>query len=315
MQDVDTVGGDSTLSDANETVSTADHGDERQMNDAIEAAQAEPDADAGETDAAADGDPAITDGSYTLDAEEQAFIDGQSGQSGAGGQQQPASDGTNGKSEYTVGEGETLETVAEANGQTVDDLLLTNPGLTEDTAVSEGMTIEVYDPTRLEIARAMSETTDQERLNKLVREEIVYAGLGSSTPEDLLPAIQADIAARQRAASDETINAVIEEQSAWASQPWQAQGRTHEVMDRLNAMTQMTGSGSPDSRERAMERLRDELVTAFRVVAETSPTQAAIEGQRDIFAAYGPQDPFFAEALNDAFEYYTTVQGAMHESW
>ncbi|NJM33774.1 MAG: LysM peptidoglycan-binding domain-containing protein [Rhodomicrobium sp.] len=184
------------------------------MNDAVETAQNDLDADNGPPDTTVPGSSPITDGSYNLDPAEQAFIDGRPGQSGVQGQQQPASDGTNGKTEYAVAEGDTLESVAEANGQTVDDLLLTNPGLTEDTALSEGMTVEVYDPTRLEIAQEMAVTTDEERLNELVREEIVYAGLGSSTPEDLLPAIQSDIAARQRLASDETINAAIEEQTA-----------------------------------------------------------------------------------------------------
>ncbi|NJM33775.1 MAG: hypothetical protein HC850_02650 [Rhodomicrobium sp.] len=75
-------------------------------------------------------------------------------------------------------------------------------------------------------------------------------------------------------------------------------------MDRLDALTGMAARGSAEARE----QLCNELVTAFRVVAETSPTAGTIEGQRDVFSSYGPQDPIFSEVLDEAFEYFNTGQ-------
>jgi hypothetical protein len=213
---------------------------------------------------------------------------------GAGDEDRPASDGTNGKTEHVVRDGETLESIAEDHGQTVDDVLLANPEMTETTTLEEGDVVAIYDETRLEIAREIATTTDPVRLNQLVMDEMLYATEHSSTPADLLPAVQRDILARRD--GDAQFGAIVEERGAAATTLWQNQGRTHEVMDPLFEMAAQGDSAG----------LQQQIVGIFDAVATGTPTQEAVNAQRDYLLAYGPQDPVFVEALNAAETYFNT---------
>ena len=211
------------------------------------------------------------------------------------GQDRPAADGTFGKTEYTVASGDTLESVAEDHEQTVADVLLANPGLTESTPLEEGTTVAILDDRRLAIAEEMATTTDPVRLNELVREEMLYATMLSPTPEDLLPAVQGDMLAR-RTPGDQTFAAIVDEQSEWSTQFWQAQGRTHAVMDPLFALTAAGETAA----------LEQNLLTVFRTVAATSPTPDSIADQKNLLLAYGPQSQAFVDAINRAEAFFTS---------
>jgi hypothetical protein len=211
-----------------------------------------------------------------------------------GEQDRPAADGTYGKTEHIVSAGETLQSIAEEHGQSVDDVLLANPAMTETTALQEGDVVAIYDETRLGIASEMTTTTDPERLNELVQEEIQYATGNSPTPDDLLPAVQRDIMARRP--GDPDMETVFANQANVASGLWRSQGRTHEVMDPIFAL-----SASGDQ-----EALGEHIQTIFRTVAETSPRSQDITGQMEILRRYGPQTDAFVETLESAEAYFTT---------
>jgi len=219
---------------------------------------------------------------------------GGEGQADLPGETRPATDGANGKMEYVATGRETLEAIAAANGQTVPDVLLANPGMTAQTPIEEGTVVAFYDPTRLEIAREMAATTDEGRLNELIQAEIQYATGLSPTPDDLLPALQQEIVARRP--GDAVAETAFADQAAWASQLWHAQGRTHEVMDRLSALAEQ---GDPQA-------LQDHIVSLLRTVAETSPTADAVAGQVEVLRQFGPQTPAFAAALDGAHAYFTS---------
>ena len=209
----------------------------------------------------------------------------------------PASDGTYGKKEYTSVAGDTLLSIATAHGQTVEDLLLANPELSEDTPLVEGTVVAILDSTRLNIAREMASTTDPARLKALINEEILYATVNSPTPDDLLPALRADLLAR-RPADDQSFAAIFDAVAASASELWQSQGRIHEVMDQLQALTEQGDS----------DGLRQALLDLFTNFAWRDPRADTIDQLRDILVAFGPQDQLFADALNEAYFDFNTGQ-------
>lgn len=201
----------------------------------------------------------------------------------------PASDGTHGKREYTAAKGDTVESIALAYGQSVDDLLLANPQLAVDSTVKAGQTIAVYDEGRLEIAREMDGTNNPEELKELVRREILYAAKDSATPEDLLPAIKDELLAR-RGAGDSKFEKIVQKESVWTTELWTRQGRTHEIMDRFEYLTNQGDS----------QALQQEIFTQFRETALRSPTSEAVQSQAETFLRYGPQNAIFTDALNTA---------------
>ncbi|WP_088343485.1 MULTISPECIES: LysM domain-containing protein [Rhodomicrobium] len=209
----------------------------------------------------------------------------------------PAADGTFGKTEYTVVCGDTLRSIAAAHGQSVDDILIANPWLHGRRRVREGMTIALLDDTRLAIAREMATTCDPARLQELVQQEILYATMGSATPEDLLPALKLEMLAR-RGPCDHCFAAIVEAQSQWAMQLWTGQGRVHAVMDKLRELAAL---GDRDG-------LKQEILNMLRDVANSSPTAEAIAARVEILRTYGPQDAVFVEALNEAVSYFNVGQ-------
>ncbi len=209
----------------------------------------------------------------------------------------PASDGTYGKKEYTSVAGDTLLSIATAHGQTVEDLLLANPELSEDMPLAEGTVVAILDSTRLNIAREMASTTDPARLKALINEEILYAAVNSPTPDDLLPALRADLLAR-RPADDQSFAAIFDAVAASASELWQSQGRTHAVMDQLQALTEQGDS----------DGLGQALLDLFTNFAWRDPRAGTIDQLRDILVAFGPQNQLFADALNAAYFDFNTGQ-------
>ena len=209
----------------------------------------------------------------------------------------PASDGTYGKKEYTSVAGDTLLSIATAHGQTVEDLLLANPELSEDMPLAEGTVVAILDSTRLNIAREMASTTDPARLKALINEEILYAAVNSPTPDDLLPALRADLLAR-RPAGDQSFAAIFDAVAASASELWQSQGRTHAVMDQLQALTEQGD----------LDGLGQALLEPFTNFAWRDPRAGTIDQLRDILVAFGPQNQLFANALNAAYFDFNTGQ-------
>ncbi len=210
---------------------------------------------------------------------------------------EPAADGTNGKREYTVVDGDTLEEIAADYGQDVDDLLLANPGLDPDAVLEQGQVIAVYDAGRLDIARAIAATTDPAELSELIRKEILYATVDSSTPRDLLAAVKTELLAR-RGPDDAQFAALVDQEGGWAIDLWTRQGRTHEVMDQLEALTAAGDSAA----------IRDEVLAMLRDTAMRSPTTDAIEAKIEILLRYGPQDAVFTDAVAAASEYFNCGQ-------
>lgn len=219
--------------------------------------------------------------------------------------ERPAADGTAGKSEIVAPEGADLAVIAAEHGQTVDDLLLANPWLTGDAVLEEGTILAILDPARLAIAREMAQTSDPQRLAELVQEELLYATASSSTPEDLLPALKRDMLARRP--GDEAFSAIFDAQALAALEEWTAQGRTHEIMDRLRALAEQGDS----------EALQQEILALFREAASASPTAQTIENLKNILQLYGPQNEVFLGALDAAAVYFNTgqVQEAVDHIW
>jgi Mg2+ and Co2+ transporter CorA len=210
---------------------------------------------------------------------------------------QPALDGTFGKTDYKAGYGDTLKSIAAAHGQTVEDLLLINPSLTADTQIRRGMVISIFDETRLNLAKAIKAAESPEELKELIQDYVDYASVASSTPEDLLPAIREDLLAL-RASDDVGFAAAVDEVFLVATETWQSQGRTHEVMDRLQ---QLADAGDIDG-------LKQALFDFFKGVATANPKAEDIEAQKKIFEAYGPEGDVFAAALEQAYFDFNTGQ-------
>ncbi|NJM34673.1 MAG: LysM peptidoglycan-binding domain-containing protein [Rhodomicrobium sp.] len=270
-------GGRKTETDGKSGSNGADNASAKQFEDVIESQRPAP--------------PVVGTG-LTDGIVSQAFgVAGDGSQDDAG---RPASDGTYGKSEYTAQSGDTLESVAAAHGQTVADVLIANPGLSESSVLEEGVTVAFFDQTRLGIAREMAAANDPERRDRLVMDEILYATSQSATPDDLLPALQQDMLARRPEDADFAI--AIEEQSAAATDLWRGQGRTHAVMDELNALAHQ-GDG---------EALQEIVLEILGTVANTTPTAGAIAGQLDILRQYGPDAPVFAQAVTEMETFFTT---------
>jgi hypothetical protein len=202
----------------------------------------------------------------------------------------PASDGTAGKTEYTAKEGDTLGSVASSHGQSVDEILLANPELDPCASLAPGQKIEILDDIRLARWREIARTCDRDKLESLVRQELQYATSNSATPDDLLQTVVEDIL-KLRPCDSEFAD-MVGEQAAWSSQLWKAQGRTHEVMDPLQAMA---ARGDKAGLEKA-------ILDLMRTLAATTPTVAAVEGQRDVLLRFGPQSELFKCAVNDAVQ-------------
>jgi hypothetical protein len=210
---------------------------------------------------------------------------------------QPASDGTFGKTEYKAGYGDTLGSIAAEHGQTVEDLFLANPSLTADTQIRRGMIIFIFGETRLNLAKAIKAAKSPEEMKGLIQDYIDYASVNSSTPEDLLPAIREDLLAL-KAPDDIGFAAAVDEVFLAATETWQSQGRSHEVMDRLQ---QLADAGDTDG-------LTQSLFDFFKGVATANPNAEAIEAQKKIFEAYGPKGDVFAAALEQAYFDFNTGQ-------
>jgi LysM repeat protein len=200
----------------------------------------------------------------------------------------PASDGTTGKTEYAAKEGDTLGSIASSHGQSVDDILLANPELDPASPLTPGQKIEILDEIRLAHWREIAATSDPDRLESLIRQEMQYATSNSATPDDLLQAVIDDIFKLRP--TDSAFADAVGEQAAWSSQLWKSQGRTHEVMDPLHALA---ARGDIAGVEKA-------VLDIMRTVAATTPTVTAIEGQHDVLLRYGPQTELFKCAVGDA---------------
>lgn len=209
----------------------------------------------------------------------------------------PASDGTFGKTEYLATGTDTLQSIANQFDQSVDDILLANPSLSRDSVLQRGQRVAVYDETRLGIAKDIAATSDPDKLKDLIRAELLYATHESSTPDDLLGAIKSDIIAR-RNASDEQFMSIVEEASSWASDLWARQGRTHEVMDKLQSLVDQ-GNG---------DALNQEIYGIIRATAERSPTSKAVDEQVDALLRFGPVGSFFANAVKSVADFFNFGQ-------
>lgn len=209
----------------------------------------------------------------------------------------PASSGTFGKTEYTVLRSQTLASIAEDHGQSVADIIIANPWLAGNTTLEAGTTIAFLDETRLGIAHEMASSSDLAELQELIRQEILYATVTSSTPVDLLPSLQHDFLAR-RATDDKEFVKLVDEQSNWASQLWQEQGRTHQTMDKLQTI----------ALARDWDALKQEVLSMLRDAAWRSPTSEAIDEQISALLVYGLQDEGFASVVKDAQFYFNYGQ-------
>jgi LysM repeat protein len=209
----------------------------------------------------------------------------------------PASDRTFGKSEHIATAADTLESIASQYGQSVDDLLLANPNLSRDTPLQRGQRIAVYDETRLDFANEITATTDPEKLEEFIGAELIYAAHESSTPDDLLGAIKADILAR-RNSNDSQFISIVEDAGSWASDLWARQGRTHEVMDKLQSLVDQ-GNG---------DALNQEIYGLLRDTAERSPTTKAVDEQVETLLRFGPAGSFFANVVKWAADFFNFGQ-------
>lgn len=201
--------------------------------------------------------------------------------------ERPASNGTTGKTEFSARNGDTLKSIAAEYGQSIKDLLLANPSLSVDSDLSAGQTISVYSSNRLAIAKEIANATDPAKLKDLVRAEILLATSESSTPADLLPALKVELLAR-RGEGDGQFASIFEDSASWAVDLWARQGRTHEVMDRLQNLTNQGDS----------QALNQELFNILRDTAISSPTSQAVNDKVETLRRYGPISGFFANALN-----------------
>ncbi|WP_125461792.1 MULTISPECIES: hypothetical protein [Rhodomicrobium] len=283
MHSADSIGGSPAIpGEPDSTDAGGKSGAAAQFSDAIQIEQEKRERHSGDGDDTPDGMAANGAGGFLLTVFSESAH-------GDGGTKRPAADGTFGKTEYVTVSGDRLAQIAGEHGQSVADALIANPNLREDTPLAAGTVLAFLDETRLALAREMASAADPARLETLVLDEILYATSLASTPEDLLPALQADLLAR-RPEGEEAFAAIVDSRGAAAVQLWRSQGRTHEIIDRLH---DLTDTGDSDA-------LEAEILAIFIAVADATPTPQAIDGQYRMLFVYGPQDQLFFDALDMA---------------
>jgi hypothetical protein len=149
---------------------------------------------------------------------------------------------------------------------------------------------------RAEIAREIASAKDAETLKDLVFLYILEATRDAAIPGDRWRSIEkAVIALRPR---DRGIVGIVREQRECLTQLWQAQGRSHEVWDRLGPLIS----------KRDWAGVTAEVANQVAWLAKTSTTIGEIQSYRDnTLLACGLKDPAFRKAVEDAVSEFLTT--------
>jgi hypothetical protein len=109
-------------------------------------------------------------------------------------------------------------------------------------------------------------------------------------PGDMLPAIEANLLA-QLPNNSRFAKIVREQAQRWTLQ-WQAEGRTHEVWDRLLALSKACG----------WQGIKKEVTRQIAMLAETSPSVAAINYYRSMLLTQWPGEPTLPPQFREAVD-------------
>lgn len=197
-----------------------------------------------------------------------------------------------GQIEYTVQPNDSFGSIGARFGRTEEEIKAANlkyfqPG-GNPNIIHPGQKIVVLNDDRAKLAVDMAATRDPEKLRDLVSLDLTYSTRGLPTPGDQLKAAQDDLIARRPGDAD--FAKIVQEQGATLTQLWQAQGRSHEVWDRL---LDLSGKGD-------WEGFKAEVGNQFAAVGAMNPTVQAVNDHKTMLLENGPDDPAFDKAVNEA---------------
>src|SRR5262245_28033058 len=175
-----------------------------------------------------------------------------------------------------------------SRGAEMSDIIDSATSRTADGSVEPAAQRTATD-NRAEIAREIATTKDTQTLKKLVERYIRDATRNVAIPGDRLPSIEkAVVALRPR---DTKLSGLVRGEGSHLKQLWQAQGRSHEVWDKL----------APLIRKRDWAGVKAEVANELATLAKTSTTVEAIQNYRDnTLLACGPKQPDFRKAVESA---------------
>src|SRR5262245_2642070 len=164
--------------------------------------------------------------------------------------------------------------------------------ITIDSATSRtaDRTVERAAPTatdnRAEIAREIARAKDPEKLKDLVSGYILDATRNVATPGDRLESIKKEVIKLRP--GDRGFPGLVKELGERLALFWQAQGRTHEVWDKL---LEFTG-------KRNWAGVKAEVTNQLKVLVVTSPTEEAVRNYyNNVLLACGPREAEFKNAV------------------
>jgi hypothetical protein len=148
---------------------------------------------------------------------------------------------------------------------------------------------------RAEIAREIATAKDPETLKNLVFLYILEVTRNVAIPGDRLRSIEKAVIALRR--QDRGFPRLVREQRECLTQLWQAQGRSHEVWDKL----------APLIRNRDWAGVKVEVANQLKMLAKTSTTKEAVQAYKDnTLLACGLNEPNFRKAVEDAVSEFLT---------
>ncbi|HEY7644874.1 MAG TPA: LysM domain-containing protein [Hyphomicrobiales bacterium] len=196
-----------------------------------------------------------------------------------------------GQLEYTVQPGDNWTAIRKRFGRSDPEMGAANPEpATHRGDLNPGDKLIILNDERAQIAVEMANTKDPEKLKQLVAEDLTYATRGTPTPGDRLKAAQDALKARRP--GDAAFAKIVDEQGTKLTQAWEAQGRTHAVWDPL---LERANKGD-------WQGVKDVVGVQLATLAVSTPTVEAINDYKAMLLGLGPQDPAFAQAVNDAVQ-------------
>ncbi len=208
---------------------------------------------------------------------------------------------SDGKIDYTVVKDDNLTVIARKFGRTVEELLVANPNLrSHPGSINPGDKITILNDDRTQLAMQMAKTNDPQKLQDLVTREILYATRNSRTPADELPGLEKELIARRP--GDDSFAKLVKDAGTKLTQLWQAQGRTHQVWDKLLQLTQ----------KKDQKGLEAEITKQITALAWANPTVKAVQDYKQMLLAYAPKDDP-STPVNEAEVFNTAVNQAVDQ--
>jgi LysM repeat protein len=199
-----------------------------------------------------------------------------------------------GQLEYTVQPNDSLIDIGRRFGRTEEEIKAANPKYFspygDPNYINAGQKVVILNDDRAKLAVEMANTRDPEKLQELVSLDLTYTTRGLPTPGDQLKAAQDGLIARRPGDAD--FAKIVQNQGATLTQLWQAQGRSHEVWDRL---LDLASKGD-------WEGFKAEVGNQLAAAGAMTPTVQAVNDHKTMLLENGPDNPAFDKAVNEAVD-------------